>query len=243
MLTVTPAIDLRNGNVVRLYRGLYNEETIYSKNPLDIAMQWKENGAQILHIIDLDGAFFGQLKNLDVVKKIIKKCKLKVHLGGGIRTKKAIEEAISAGVHKVIMSTRIFQDKSFLFGIKQSLRDKIIVSIDSKEGIVLDKGWRAQTRLSVKEALEIVEGAGIKTCVVTDIALDGTLMGPNVGLLEEILSSTKMKIIAAGGMSSIEDVKAMRQIQRKYVNLCGVIIGKALYEGKINLKEAIDCAK
>jgi len=123
------------------------------------------------------------------------------------------------------------------------LRDKIIVSIDSKAGVVLDKGWTAQTRLSVKEAIGIVEGSGIKTCVVTDISQDGTLMGPNVELLDEILSSTKMNIIAAGGMSSIEDVKTLRQLQKKHVNLYGVIIGKALYEGKINLKEAIDCAK
>ena len=243
MLTVTPAMDLRKGNVVRLYRGLYSKETIYSKNPVDVAKQWKDKGAQILHIIDLDGAFFGQLKNLAVIKKIINECELKIHLGGGIRSKEAIEEAIKIGVHKVIMSTKIFQDKSFLPSIEPALRDKIIVSIDSKAGVVLDKGWTAQTRLSVKEAIGIVEGSGIKTCVVTDISQDGTLMGPNVELLDEILSSTKMNIIAAGGMSSIEDVKTLRQLQKKHVNLYGVIIGKALYEGKINLKEAIDCAK
>jgi len=114
MLTVTPAMDLRKGNVVRLYRGLYSKETIYSKKPVDVAKQWKDKGAQILHIIDLDGAFFGQLKNLAVIKKIINECELKIHLGGGIRSKEAIEEAIKIGVHKVIMSTKIFQDKSFL---------------------------------------------------------------------------------------------------------------------------------
>ncbi|MFH1094437.1 MAG: 1-(5-phosphoribosyl)-5-[(5-phosphoribosylamino)methylideneamino]imidazole-4-carboxamide isomerase [Candidatus Omnitrophota bacterium] len=243
MLMVIPAIDLRKGNVVRLYRGLYNKETIYSENPVEIAKQWKDNGAQILHIIDLDGALSGELKNLEVIKKIIKESDLKIHLGGGIRSKENIEEAIRIGVHKVIMSTRIFQDKSFLPGLNQRLRDKIIVSIDSKAGLVLDKGWTGQTRLSVKEAIGIVAKAGIKICVVTDISQDGTLMGPNLQLLEEILSSTKMKIIAAGGMSSIEDIKTLRQIQTKHINLYGVIIGKALYEGKINLKEAIDCAK
>ncbi len=243
MLTVFPAIDLRKGNVVRLYKGLYNKETIYSENPLEVAGQWKDKGAQILHIIDLDGAYYGELKNIGIIKKIIDECGLNVHLGGGIRSEEAIKKAVDAGVHKVIMSTKIFQDRNFLSGIKSALRDKIIVSIDSKAGIVLDKGWTAQTSLSVKEALKIVEGEGIKTCVVTDVSQDGTLMGPNVDLLKEILISTKMEIISAGGISSADDIKILRELQRRYVNLYGVIIGKALYEGKINLKEAIDCAK
>ncbi|MCK4994188.1 MAG: 1-(5-phosphoribosyl)-5-[(5-phosphoribosylamino)methylideneamino]imidazole-4-carboxamide isomerase [Candidatus Omnitrophica bacterium] len=242
MFSVYPAIDLRNGKVVRLYKGLYNKETIYSEDPVDIAKQWKAAGTQVLHIIDLDGAFVGKSKNLGVVKRIISECKLNVHLGGGIRSKEAIEQAINAGVHRVIMSTKIFQDKNFLSSLSEELKDKILVSIDSKDGVVMDKGWRGQTSLSVMEALRVVEVFGIKTCVVTDITQDGTLMGPNVLSLEKILSSTKMKIIAAGGMSSLDDVKTMAQIKKKHANLNGVIIGKALYEGKIDLKEAIDCA-
>ncbi len=242
MLTVNPAIDLRNGNVVRLYKGLYNQETIYSDDPLKIAEKWMDAGAQTLHIIDLDGARTGKLVNLNIVKKIINACDLKIQLGGGIRSKEAIEEAINAGVHRVIMSTRIFQDNNFLASLSHELKKRIIVSIDCKDGIVMDKGWSRQTSLSVLQAIKIVEDSGIKTCVVTDVAQDGTLKGPNVELIKNILSSTKMDIIAAGGMSTIDDVKTMTAIGNKYVNLNGVIIGKALYEGKIDLKEAINCA-
>lgn len=242
MFLINPAIDLRNGNVVRLYKGLYDKETIYSEDPVAIAKKWKAAGAQMLHIIDLDGALIGESKNLEVVKEIITECQLNVHLGGGIRSKEAIEQAVHAGVHRVIMSTRIFQDKSFLPGLSKELRQKIIVSIDCKEEMVMDKGWTGETSLSVKEAIGLVEAEGINTCIVTDVTQDGTLMGPNIALLESILKTTRMNIIAAGGMSSIDDVKSIVEVKKKYINLYGVIIGKALYEGKIDLKEAISCA-
>lgn len=144
MLTVTPAIDLRKGKVIRLYRGVYNKETIYSEDPLSIAMQWKDAGAQILHIIDLDGAFSGKQRNLDIIKTIINETGLKIHLGGGIRSEENIEDAIKAGVHKVIMSTKIFQDKDFIRALTQKLRDRIIASIDSKSGIVVEKAGQCQ---------------------------------------------------------------------------------------------------
>lgn len=241
MFSVYPAIDLRNAKVVRLYKGVYDQETIYSQDPVKTAKKWKDAGAKTLHIIDLDGALAGEPKNLESVKKIINECGLNVHLGGGIRSKEALGQVLEAGVHRVIMSTRIFQDNSFLPGLKRELRDKIIVSIDVKHSFVMDKGWIGKTTLGVLEALAMVEKSGIKTCVVTDVARDGTLMGPNVKLLENILKSTKMEIISAGGMSKLEDVKTMTGIKNKYINLNGVIIGKALYEGTIDLKEAIDC--
>lgn len=243
MLVITPAIDIRKGNVVRLYRGLYSKETIYSKDPITVAKQWKNNGAEILHIIDLDGAFFGRLKNLEIVKKIISEVGLKIHLGGGIRSQETIKEVLEAGVHKVIMSTVIFQNENFLKGLDKGLLQKIIVSIDSKSGIVLDKGWTGQTSLSVEQAIGRIEGSGIGLAVITDISLDGTLSGPNIELLKRILRTTKIQIIAAGGISSIEDIKTLCALKKEYVNLYGAIIGKALYEGTINLREAINCAK
>jgi phosphoribosylformimino-5-aminoimidazole carboxamide ribotide isomerase len=241
-MIITPAIDIRKGNVVRLFRGLYNKETVYSKDPVDFALKWKDQGAQILHIIDLDGAFYGESKNTIVIEKIIKQTGLKVHLGGGIRTKAAIEKALALGVYKVIMSTKVFEDNNFLKSLDEKMRSKIIVSIDSKAGVVLDKGWTGTTSLSVSQAVKRVEQDGGKTAVITDVSNDGTLEGPNVELLEQVLSSCEMDIIAAGGIADIENIKTLKKLSLKHKNLYGTIIGKALYENKINLREAIICA-
>jgi phosphoribosylformimino-5-aminoimidazole carboxamide ribotide isomerase len=241
-MIITPAIDIRKGNVVRLYRGLYNKQTIYSTDPLSFAQKWKEQGAQILHIIDLDGAFYGESKNMDVIKQIIKEVKLKVHLGGGLRTEAVIKKAFALGVHKVIISTKVFEDKAFLGKLDKATLARVIVSIDSKAGVVLDKGWTGQTSLTVEQAVKQIENQGVETAVITDISNDGTLQGPNIVLLEQVLSSSQMNIIAAGGIAGIEDIKTLKKLSLKYKNLYGTIIGKALYEEKIDLKEAINCA-
>ena len=241
-MIITPAIDIRNGNVVRLFKGMYDNETIYSENPVEFAEKWKNQGARILHIIDLDGAFFGESRNMDIIEKIISQVGLNVHLGGGIRTKEAVLKALEVGVHKVIMSTKIFEDDGFLSGIDVKTRERIIVSIDVKNGVVMDKGWTSATSLTVAQAIKKIESAGARTAVVTDVSNDGTLEGPNLELLEQVLSSTSLDIIAAGGMSKIEDIKQLKQLSMKYNNLYGTIIGKALYENKIDLKEAISCA-
>ncbi|MBU1043236.1 MAG: 1-(5-phosphoribosyl)-5-[(5-phosphoribosylamino)methylideneamino]imidazole-4-carboxamide isomerase [Candidatus Omnitrophica bacterium] len=242
-MIITPAIDIRKGNVVRLYRGLYNKETIYSTDPLSFAKKWKDQGAEILHVIDLDGAFFGESKNMDVIEKIIKQIGLKVHLGGGLRTEEAIKKVLDFGVHKVIISTIVFEDDKFLGTLDAITRSKVIVSIDSKAGVVLDKGWTGQTDLTVTQAVQQIEKQGVRTAVITDISSDGTLEGPNTELLKEVLGATKMNIISAGGISCIEDIKVLKKLSLEYVNLYGTIIGKALYENKIDLKEAINCGR
>ncbi len=241
-MIIIPAIDIRKGKVVRLFRGLYKKETVYSDDPLSIAEKWKNECAQILHIIDLDGAFYGESKNTVVIEKIIKEVGLKVNLGGGIRTEDAVKKTLALGVHKVIMSTKIFEDDNFLPSLDNYILQRIIVSIDSKAGVVLDRGWTGQTSLTVAQAIKKIEQAGIKTAVVTDVSNDGTLSGPNLELLKQILGSTKMDIIAAGGISGIEDIKTLKKLSIEYKNLYGTIIGKALYEDKINLREAIFCA-
>ncbi|MBU1087744.1 MAG: 1-(5-phosphoribosyl)-5-[(5-phosphoribosylamino)methylideneamino]imidazole-4-carboxamide isomerase [Candidatus Omnitrophica bacterium] len=241
-MIITPAIDIRQGNVVRLFRGLYNKQTIYSTDPLGFAEKWKEQGAEILHIIDLDGAFYGESKNMDVIEKIIKQIGLKVHLGGGLRTEAAIKNVLAMGVHKVIISTKAFEDDTFLIKLDSATRSKVIVSIDSKAGVVLDKGWTGQTDLTVLQALRQIEKQGVKTAVITDVSSDGTLQGPNIELLKQVLTSCQMNIISAGGISCIEDIKTLKKLSLDYANLYGTIIGKALYEEKIDLKEAINCA-
>lgn len=241
-MIITPAIDIIDGNVVRLFRGLYNKQTIYSTDPVSFAQKWKDQGAEILHIIDLDGAFYGESKNIDVIERIIKQIGLKVHLGGGLRTKAAIKHVFALGVHKVIISTKVFEDDKFLSDLDEEILARVIVSIDSKAGVVMDKGWTGQTSLTVAEAVKKIEDQGVKTAVITDVSSDGTLKGPNISLLKQVLAASRMNILSAGGISGIEDIKALKKLSIEYKNLYGTIIGKALYEEKIDLKEAINCA-
>jgi len=238
-MIILPAIDIRKRNVVRLFRGLYSKETIYSNDPVAVAKKWQKQGAKFLHIIDLEGAFWGAPKNLEVVKNILSQVKLKVHLGGGLRSRDDIKKVLDCGVHRVILSTKVFEDEQFLHNLEAALLKKIIVSIDIKAGRVLGKGWTKLTSVSLKDAVKKIEDAGVQLAVITDISSDGTLAGLNAALLTDILSSTKINIIAAGGIASIDDIKTLKQLELKYKNLFGVIIGKALYEEKINLKEAI----
>ncbi|MDD5746487.1 MAG: 1-(5-phosphoribosyl)-5-[(5-phosphoribosylamino)methylideneamino]imidazole-4-carboxamide isomerase [Candidatus Omnitrophica bacterium] len=242
-MLITPAIDLRNGKVVRLFRGSYAKETVYADDPLAVAEQWNQQGAEILHIIDLDGALAGKPKNQKVISAIIKKLGVKVHVGGGVRSAATIKSLLDKGVYRVIMSTRIFDDDDFLHTIDEDVRARIIVSIDSKAGIVMNKGWTEQTALTVQDALKKIEQSGIGLAVVTDVTSDGTLSGPNMGLLTGVLTGTRINILCAGGISGIEDIKNLRRLKNDYPNLFGVIIGKALYEGKIDLREAIHCAE
>ena len=242
-MLIFPAIDIRKGNVVRLYKGLYAKETIYSRDPIAFARHWSEEGAEFLHIVDLDGAFFGESKNFNIIKRIANQLDLKIQVGGGIRDEETINRLLEAGVNRVIMSTKIFADEKFFSRLSVYLRSKIIVSIDCKSGVVLDRGWTGLTNLSVAEAVKKVEDMGVRTIIITDASSDGTLSGPNIALLKETLASTQMDIIAAGGISGLHDIKELTRISNTNNNLQGAIIGKALYEGKIDLKEAISCAK
>ncbi len=242
-MIIFPAVDIRRGNVVRLYKGLYTKETIYSRDPVAFAKKWKDEGAEFLHIVDMDGAFYGKSKNLPIIIDIVKKLNIEVQVGGGIRSREAIENLLNNGVSRVVMSTKVFQDEDFLPGLGKALLSRVVVSIDSKSGMVLDRGWTGLTNLTVAEAVKKVEDMGVKTAIITDASCDGTLTGPNIQLLEQILSTSRMNIIAAGGVSSIADVQNLAEISQTRKKLQGAIIGKALYEEKINLKEAIDCAK
>lgn len=235
---------------MRLYQGEYDKETVYDTAPLKTAQLWQEQGAGILHIVDLDGARYGELKNLSFIKEIIKKLNINVHYGGGVRTLDDIKTVFDAGVYRVIIGTKAFTDENFLAGISgdKQLRpylNRIIVSIDAKQApdksgyLVCTAGWTGQTQCTSREALKKLEDAGIGMAVVTDISRDGTLSGPNLEFLKEMLTSTSVQIIASGGISSLDDVRALKRLE--YFNLFGAITGKALYEGKFKLREAIDC--
>ncbi len=237
-MQVIPAVDIKGGNVVRLAQGLADKETIYSDSPMEMAAKWASYGVDLIHIVDLDGALSGELKNLSIVSSIVKAVPSKIELGGGIRDVETIERVLDAGVSKVCIGTRAL-DKRFLTDIsKSAYRDMVVISVDAKDGFVHTKGWVEKTDIKATDLVVEVERFGIKTVNYTDIAKDGMLEGPNIRSLGELLNISKIDIVAAGGVSTIDDVKRLMTLGKE--GLKGMIIGKALYEGRIDLKEAID---
>jgi phosphoribosylformimino-5-aminoimidazole carboxamide ribotide isomerase len=239
-MIVIPAIDIRAGRVVRLTRGDVNEETVYSDSPLEVAKSWAAFGAELIHIVDLDGALEGKSVNLDIVKKIAKAVKTKIELGGGIRDEAAIQKALDTGVDKVVIGTKALDDE-FLESVVGRFKDDITVAIDAYRGVVRARGWIFKTEVRAPDLAKKVESFGVKRINYTDISRDGTLEGPNIKSLERLVKSTGMDIVAAGGVSTVEDIKRLKRFEKE--GLAGVIIGKALYEHTIDLKEAMRVCK
>jgi phosphoribosylformimino-5-aminoimidazole carboxamide ribotide isomerase len=238
---VIPAIDIRKGRCVRLVQGDLRDETVYSQEPVSVAKLWKLKGAKRLHVIDLDGAFSGKLSNLDYVKEIIKATDLKVQVGGGIRDLKTIEKVLSIGVDWVILGTSAVLNKEFVQEAVKEHGKSIIAGIDAKKGMVAIKGWKQVTKIrAVDLAKEMVE-MGIGTLIFTDIQRDGMLEGPNFKSTKELARAVKVPVIASGGMSSYKDIEHAKRLEKS--GITSVIIGKALYTGKIDLKIAIRMAK
>lgn len=236
-MLVIPAVDIKGGKVVRLAQGEADRETVYSPSPVAIAQKWAAGGAEMIHVVDLDGALNGELKNLKLVKEIVRTVRPAIELGGGIRDIGTIERVLDAGVQKVCIGTKAI-DTRFLAAISKSeFRDTVVISIDAKDGLVRTKGWVEKTKISAIDLVKEAANFGIKTVNYTDISRDGMLDGPNIAGLKNILSAADIDIIAAGGVSTIEDVKKLKNLEKD--GLKGMIIGKALYEGKIDLAEAI----
>ena len=240
-MQIIPAIDLKDGNVVRLFQGRESDVTIYSRNPVTTARHWQKQGAELIHVVDLDGAFEGEPKNLDWVKQICKTVDVPVEFGGGVREIKTIEKLIKMGVDRVVLGTKAAEDHDFLRAALDKFPEKIIVSIDSRKGMVLTKGWVQSKELKVIDfGLELKE-MGFDTVIYTDTSKDGTLRGPDFEGIRELLGRTRLGVIASGGVSSLEDITGLAALSRK--GLSGVIVGKALYEEKFTLKEALKALK
>ncbi len=235
-MLVIPAIDIKGGKVVRLTQGLADKETVYSDWPLEMAEKWAAFGVRMIHVVDLDGALSGRLKNLKVVEEIAKKVKPRIELGGGIRDATAVSLVLNSGIDKAVVGTRAL-DERFLKAIADKFKDRIVVAIDAHEGYVHTNGWVSKTKVRVMDMLETIKDAGIKTVNYTDISKDGMLEGPNIESIKEVLNATGLDVIIAGGVSSIEDVIKLKSLEKD--GLKGMIIGKALYENKIDLGEAI----
>ena len=233
-----PAIDLYGGKAVRLFKGDYEKMTVYSNNPEQVAEKFKEAGAECIHLVDLEGAKLGGTPAYDIVKRIVKKTGLFAEIGGGIRTMPVIEKYINAGVGRVILGTAAVTDEALLREAAERFGEKIAVGVDIKDGFVAIKGWVEKTELEAFAFCQRLEKIGISTVICTDISKDGAMMGTNRELYKKLTERFDLKIIASGGVSSLEDVKALKEI-----GAWGAIIGKAYYTGAIDLGEAIKIAR
>ena len=236
-MIIIPALDIIKGKVVRLYQGDFSKDTVYSDDPLESALSWQGKGAEFLHLVDLDGAKYGEVKNRDILARIIKAVEVPCEVGGGLRNEADVEYFLKQGARRVVIGTKAFEDTAYLQKLVKKFGDKIVVSIDSSAGRLVKKGWQEKTELSAVTWAGKMQAKGVKTIVVTDIATDGTLEGPNIEGLKEILTKVEISVIASGGVSGLEDIKKLKALGSK--NLEGVIVGRALYEGKLDLGEAI----
>jgi len=236
-MIIFPAIDIKDKKVVRLSQGRFDEVTAYADDPIQMAQQWVQMGAQWLHIIDLDGAQSGKMQNVDMITTIAQKIPIPIQTGGGIRTKEDIQRLLNAGVKRVILGTKVIEDKGFLKKIIELFPDNIAVSLDCQKGKITQQGWTVVRDIRAIDFAKELEGMGLKYLVHTDISRDGMLSGPNLGSLEELLNNLSIPLIASGGIKNIDDIKKLLALQSK--GLMGAITGKALYEGTLDLKEAI----
>jgi phosphoribosylformimino-5-aminoimidazole carboxamide ribotide isomerase len=242
-MLIIPAIDILDGKVVRLTQGRYNEVITYDNNPLDVANNWVAQGAKVLHIVDLNGARDGIPKNLPLVANILRNVNapVSVQFGGGVRKKEDLEDAVEVGVDKVIIGTQACEDPEFLKHAVEEYKKIIAVSIDVKYSRVATSGWTQTTRFDAVDIARRVQDLGVETVIYTDISRDGTMSGPNIDTLKKFLEATSLSVIISGGITSTEDIKALKRLQT--LGLTGAIIGKALYEKKISLRTAIITAE
>ena len=234
-MIIFPAIDIKDGKCVRLVRGDFNQMTSYEKSPYDQAKIYFENGFNNIHIVDLDGALKGKSSNSNIVKEILKNLKLKIQIGGGIRTIDEIANWVKSGVDKVIIGTAAVENKNFLKTACEKFKNKIAVSIDVKDGLIFLSGWKKQTNISASDFLKEIKNFGISRIIYTDINKDGTKKGPNIKDTIELSSKVKIPFIISGGISSIEDIKKIKSL--KNPNIEGVIVGKSIYDGDIKINE------
>ncbi len=237
-MLILPAIDLYNKSAVRLYKGDYDKMTVYSNNPVEIAEKFKECGAQYIHLVDLEGAKNGTTPNLDVVEGIVKTTGLKCEIGGGIRSEEVIEKYLGIGVDRVILGTAAVTDGEFLERAVKKYGKAVAVGVDLKDGYVAIKGWTEKSALTADMFFEKLCALGVKTVICTDISKDGAMQGTNRELYKALSEKYPIDIVASGGVSSLDDIEALRDMK-----LYGAILGKAYYVGAVDLEKAIEVAK
>ncbi len=232
-----PAIDLKNKKVVRLLRGDFKEEKIYSESPEKVAKHFEEAGARRLHVVDLDGALHGTPKNKSSVETILKQVKIPIEIGGGIRSLESAEDYLKMGAAWVILGTQACLDKGFMKEAILEFKEKTIIGVDAQDGWVAAKGWTSVTKTRASDFAKEVQSIGGKTVIYTDISKDGALKGPNLEGIKNLSQGLSIDVIASGGIGSLSDLKSIAVLGQK--NIIGAIIGKALYENRFSLKEAV----
>lgn len=239
-MLIIPAIDIQDGCVVRFVQGRLSPK-VYSNSPLKTAKHWIKQGAELIHIVDLDGAKYGVAKNLGLVKEIVENVDVPIEFGGGIRNIETVRELLNWGIYRVVLGTKAIEDRNFLKRAFKAFKNKIIISIDTQADTVLIKGWQVGSRgTRVLDFACNLKEMGFEGLIYTDTLKDGTLKGPNIKGIKTLLRETKMKIIASGGVSSLDDIYRLKKLEKQ--GLLGVIIGKALYEGRFTLTQALKLA-
>lgn len=241
-MIILPAIDIIDGEAVRLTKGDFESKKKYSGDPVKTALMWQEKGAKWLHIVDLDGAKYGTCRNLQIAAQIKEKTGLKVEYGGGIRDMQTLKEVLGTGIDRAILGTRALEDKALLNDAQSQFGERLIVSVDfSSSGIIYKDGWQKETELNIFDFAAGLKSDGINEIIITNISRDGTLSGPDIGLIERVLQKSGLNLIIAGGITTVDDVRKLKDLNNPAIT--GVIIGKALYEGTISLEEALLAAE
>ncbi|MCE1225044.1 MAG: 1-(5-phosphoribosyl)-5-[(5-phosphoribosylamino)methylideneamino]imidazole-4-carboxamide isomerase [Geobacteraceae bacterium] len=240
-MIVIPAIDLKEGNCVRLEQGEMNRDTVFSDNPAEQALKWQEAGAELLHLVDLDGAFAGVPKNKAAIEAIIKAINIPAQLGGGIRDIATIEAYLSLGLSRVIIGTAAQRNPELVIEACKKFPGQIVVGIDAKNGMVAVQGWAELTDISAVDLARKFEDCGVAAIIYTDISRDGMMGGPNLEATKALAEAISIPVIASGGVSSLKDIENLMAIEQSGIS--GAITGKAIYTGAINLREAIDLTK
>lgn len=236
-MIVIPAIDIKGGKCVRLVQGLAERETVYFDSPFEVAHFWEKSGADMIHVVDLDGAFAEELQNLEIIRQITREVHVPIQVGGGLRSIEQIDSLLRAGVSRCIVGTAAITDQGFLKEAIDKYGERIVVGIDAKDGMVVIKGWVETSNQSAIELGKRLASMGVSEIIYTDISRDGMLVGPNFGAIQNMANETRLKIIASGGVATLKDIR--RLLEFETIGISGVIIGKALYEKRFTLEEAV----
>jgi len=234
-MIIFPAIDIKDGKCVRLIKGDFNQMTSYKNSPFDQAKIYSQSGFRNIHIVDLDGALQGKSSNSNIIKEILKNFKLKIQIGGGIRTLDDIDNWIKSGVDKIIIGTAAIENKNLLKTACKQFKNKIALALDVKDGFIFLSGWKKQTNILATDFVKEIENYGVSRIIYTDINKDGTKKGPNIKDTIELSNKAKIPFIISGGISSIEDIKKIKSLNNS--NIEGVIVGKSIYDGDIKINE------
>lgn len=237
-MIIIPAVDIKNGKCVRLFQGRLDSETVFSDDPAAMAKRWESEGAEIIHVVDLDGAVGKSPKNLNSIKRIIESVEAYIQVGGGIRTAKTVKMYLDLGVKRVIIGTEAIKNPEFVKDACKAFPDQIVVGIDARDGLVAIEGWTETTRIKAVDLARRFEDCGVAAINFTDIHRDGMETGPNIEATRHIAEAVSIPVVASGGVSTIEDIKKLMPLEA--VGVVGVITGRALYSGSLSLKAAIE---